>query len=141
MTERTKSWAERVREGTPPPKPPECHLAVARWFRLVGAFGDKERQHLTVNLSADQCREVARLLEVGIGLTECKPSEAPPDAEEFKGPMACPFCASIDVSFDPDIESISCSACTATGPTMMAKEFDSEEATQDAAAAAWNTRF
>lgn len=75
MAEKSKSWAERIREGTPSPKPPESHLAVANWFRVVGALDDKAREHLSVKLTAENCEEVARILEAGIGMHSCSPRE------------------------------------------------------------------
>lgn len=72
---KSKSWAERIRDGTPAPKPPDSHLAIARWFRLVALFDDKARAHLGVDLTHDNCIEVARILESGIGMHECRPKE------------------------------------------------------------------
>jgi len=75
MPEKTKSWAERIREGTPAPKPPESHLAVANWFRVVAALGEILRESLGVKLTAENCEEVARILESGIGMHSCSPRE------------------------------------------------------------------
>lgn len=49
-------------------------------------------------------------------------------------PLPCPFCRSTNVAVDPDIESVVCHVCCATGPSLLRKqEFNTDEATQEAA--------
>jgi Lar family restriction alleviation protein len=56
-------------------------------------------------------------------------------------PLPCPFCGSKDIVVDPDIESVTCNGCTATGPSMLRNEYDSDDAMMDAAISAWNARI
>jgi hypothetical protein len=59
----------------------------------------------------------------------------------------CPFCGLPNPHYDPDIQAFAC-PCSATGPSMLSREFDDEGKTYDeveaeiadAAAKAWNRR-
>jgi len=62
---------------------------------------------------------------------------------EVLSPLPCPFCgeAGVSLTVDPDIESVVCDGCTATGPSMLKKkDFATQEEMEEAAIAAWNER-
>lgn len=56
-------------------------------------------------------------------------------------PLPCPFCGHTGVVVDADTESVVCNGCDCTGPSMLSKEFDNDEAMFDAAVTAWNERM
>jgi len=60
--------------------------------------------------------------------------------EAVPTPLPCPFCGCENVVVDPDIESVTCNGCTATGPSMLTTEHESEDAMAVAVIDAWNTR-
>jgi Lar family restriction alleviation protein len=57
-------------------------------------------------------------------------------------PIPCPFCGATEdkLTVDSDIEAVVCDGCTATGPSMLQAEHESEEAMLTAAIEAWNAR-
>ena len=57
--------------------------------------------------------------------------------------LPCPFCgeAGVSLQIDSDIEAVICDGCTATGPSMLSKkEFETDQAMEDAAVESWNAR-
>jgi len=58
----------------------------------------------------------------------------------MNGPEPCPFCGGKDVQVDLDTESVTCHGCLATGPSMLKKEHDSDDAMMADAISAWNSR-
>ncbi len=56
-------------------------------------------------------------------------------------PLPCPFCGGTNVSVDPDIESVACRDCMATGPSLLKQqEFDTDKQMMNAAIDVWNAR-
>jgi Lar family restriction alleviation protein len=58
-------------------------------------------------------------------------------------PLPCPFCGEdeVNLTVDPDIESVVCGGCKATGPSMLEQnDFADEEEMLAAAIGAWNFR-
>ena len=48
---------------------------IAAWFREVAMMDDTERDWLFVNLTDEQCLEVARVIEGGLSMFTCDPDE------------------------------------------------------------------
>jgi hypothetical protein len=51
--------------------------SIARFFEVLAEEDDEARAHLQINLTAEQCAEVARILREPISLFECNPKETP----------------------------------------------------------------
>ncbi len=56
---------------------------MAAWFRAAAENDDGARAHLGVGLTADQCSEVARIIESGVSLFSC--GRRPPGRERIYG--------------------------------------------------------
>lgn len=57
------------------PSAESYRAGVSAWFREVAALEDRYREHLQVKLTAEQCLEVARIVDAGITMYACDVDE------------------------------------------------------------------
>ena|SRR5260221_3461241 len=61
------------------PRPPVLQgyqASISAWFREVAALENRYREHLQVKLTAQQCLEVARIIDGGITMFSCDVDES-----------------------------------------------------------------